>query len=816
LPKTLQHLNAKMTTHEIDTASLNDLLDILSDVEDYLSESEHEPESEPETDTEPEEPILPLKITKQVSALETTLTEHVTLNDLNCAIKYVEDGHDMVYDASTLDHGLFELQKYKNMKTHLETYRQKIVDDKVQVEYIKPKHGYGRVHPRGGLGLMSMPRQVRNALIGNRYCDFDLANAQPEMIRNVCRSNNIDCPAIDKYCLNRSQTLEEIAEKFKVSTKKAKKLMLRLCFFGKFDAWAKEMGVQSEGLLFIREFTDELQNIATIVRKHNPVLYEFARKKQEREKKNNALGCMFAFYLQEMELRVVESIYGVLKDTTDLTAESIIYENDGIKLLTSNVDAFGGLGRVLDCMNNALVDMGWTTLRFENKEIETDIDLSHYMPAVLADRAIIDELESANTYEAVKYRFEKNNFKVVSSVVFGCFIDGVLHFNNRKTMLERNEDLLYQEFDRKGNLVEVNFIKKWLTDPNKRKYDNVGAYPPHCPEPCPPTHFNLWEPFYAETIENFNYDAEAVDLYLNHLMSLCNHDQRMYEYMKLFIAHMFQRPGEKPGKMPIFVSSEGAGKGSFVAVLSRIIGKKRVIETANAKLLVGDFNSSLQGKYLVCLNELCKSQIEGNGGKMREFITDSEVQINRKGIDAKEMPSFHRCLGETNKKNPIKLTKDGRRFVLIPCSDELCKNYEYFKAYYSKLMNDDASCSIFQYFMNLPGADGFMQLDPPISDHQEELQALSESPVRLWFEQFVGEDHEQFKENPNVWTNKELYDRFNAWKTENGFKYEINSQALGCELMTMKLPGITKGKRTNKGVPKVIDFSILNEYFSTN
>lgn len=781
-------------------------------LDEFKAQSESESE---ETDEEVEEEessavVLPLAILKKQSRLETTLVEQVNMDDLKCAIKYVEDGHDMIYDSTSLDYGKLELQKYKNLKTHLETYKQKIdKNNDVRVEYIKPKHGYGRVHPRGGLGLMSMPRGIRNALIGNKYVDFDLANAQPEIIRNICRSNNIECPAIDKYCLNRSNTLQEIADKFSVSIKKAKKLMLRLCFFGTFEAWAREQGVNSGGLLFIHEFTDELRNIAKIIRQHNPVLYEFARKKQEREKKNNALGCMFAFYLQEIELRIIEDIYAKLKANTCLIDDSIVYENDGLKLLKSNVNKFGGNSAVLALMNDELINMGWSTLKFEDKEIETDINLAQYMPAVLEENERLNDLETSNSYEAVKYRFEKNCFKIMSPAVYGSTIDDELSIISESEFITTYRDIKYEGIDHKGRPERKKFINEWLDDPDKRKYDRIDTYPPYCGKECPPNHFNSWSPFRAESIKDFEYDDEAVQMFLDHLMILSGHETVMFDYLKLLIAHMFQRPGVKSGVMPIFVSPEGAGKGTMMTVLKNIIGENRALETANADNIVGQFNKLLIGKYLVSFNELSKSQFDGKGGIVREFITDDHVVINGKHSDHVKYRSFHRCFASANDNNPFQ-TKDGdRRARFYYCSTELIGNRRHFQKLRETLYTDNATASIYQYFMNIPNVDEFMLIDAPKSEKQKDVQEINTSPVSLWLEEFANQDNF----NKTSWTNKELLDSFVVWRDKNTFKYETNAQRLGYEILMLNIPGIARGKRTACGVPKVFDFPLITQHF---
>ncbi len=71
------------------------------------------------------------------------------------------------------------------------------------VKYGKPKHNWGRSFPYKSLGLSCFRKIVRNNnLINDYYYDFDLKNAQSEIIRLLCESNNIPCPiVIRRYCV---------------------------------------------------------------------------------------------------------------------------------------------------------------------------------------------------------------------------------------------------------------------------------------------------------------------------------------------------------------------------------------------------------------------------------------------------------------------------------------------------------------------------------------------------------------------------------------------------------------------------------------
>ena len=133
----------------------------------------------------------------------------------------------------------------------------------LRVNYKKPKHGWGRVFPQKSLGLTGFGKATRNTLIDGLYYDFDLENAQPCIIQNICKSNGIRCPNVDAYCADRDTVLNNIATAYGVERKPAKRLMLRLCFFGTFKGWCNELNVvDKKPLDFITNFERELRDIA--------------------------------------------------------------------------------------------------------------------------------------------------------------------------------------------------------------------------------------------------------------------------------------------------------------------------------------------------------------------------------------------------------------------------------------------------------------------------------------------------------------------------------------------------------------------------
>ena len=106
------------------------------------------------------------------------------------------------------------------------------------------------------------------------------------------------------------------------------------------------------------------------------------------------------------------------------------------------------------------------------------------------------------------------------------------------------------------------------------------------------------EPF----ILNVEYQ-DAVGFVLNHIKILCNNENEVYEYFIKWIAQMIQFP-EIKSICPTLISKEGAGKGSFIYLMQRMLGKNKVFETTDPSREVwGQFNGLMSDCFLVNLNE---------------------------------------------------------------------------------------------------------------------------------------------------------------------------------------------------------------------
>jgi hypothetical protein len=202
-----------------------------------------------------------------------TLGEYVPIERVTALMKSNLMGN--VWDENNYYAHRYSQLHHSNQTQQLQEYlklysnRNKVF----RVQYNRGKDGYGRAITKKALGLTAFAKNVRNSLIKDLYYDFDLSNAQPAIIKNLCENNTdfvIPCPCITDYINRREDILKEITDYYGVTRSKAKKLMLRLCFFGSVEQWKKDNNIVTlDDLQFPQMFRNELNQIANTIKSRN-------------------------------------------------------------------------------------------------------------------------------------------------------------------------------------------------------------------------------------------------------------------------------------------------------------------------------------------------------------------------------------------------------------------------------------------------------------------------------------------------------------------------------------------------------------------
>jgi hypothetical protein len=280
------------------------------------------------------------------------------------------------------------------------------------------------------------------------------------------------------------------------------------------------------------------------------------------------------------------------------------------------------------------------------------------------------------------------------------------------------------------------------------------------------------------------------------------------QYLIKWIGQMIQYPAIKT-ICPTIISKQGAGKGTLMRLIEKMMGKSKCLETTQPSRDVwGQFNSVMTNAFFVNLNELSKKDTVEVEGIFKGLITDPTLHINAKGINQVEINSYHRFLITTNKEDPIKTSEDDRRNLIIRSSDEMCGNKGYFKKLYELLDDEITIRTCYDYFKSIPNLDKFNEIEIPKTEYQSNLKRLELSPPEQFLIEMCGK-----KEGIVEMLSKELYDQFMSFTLAHNIEYSTTPLKFAVKLANLKINGFEKGRHTKKGETKMMDIDKIKKHF---
>lgn len=384
-----------------------------------------------------------------------------------------------------------------------------------------------------------------------------------------------------------------------------------------------------------------------------------------------------------------------------------------------------------------------------------------------------------------------------------------------------------------GHTTWSKFLVRWIKDPSIVLYKKMDMYS-HDKE-CPKNIFNLWKdfPFYKKETKWVDVSVErmiedqvgvfihtadsALQFVLNHLKVLVNHQEESYNYFQDLIGCWLQYPSVKTPLMS-FVSQEGAGKGTYADILRLLFGRDKVVSVSDADMLFGKFNGVLQNAFITIMNELDARELSRYDGRLKDYITDPTIVIQKKGHEPKEMNSNHHFIHFTNEENcPIQTSQSDRRKFIVRCSNELIGNTDYFKELRMLIEHQPMGQILHDYFMKRDVEQFKIECGSkiPITEFQAELREVRVDAVKEWIRHlaFSEEVKELYIDGFLTYNYVQCCSSFKMYCEAHQYRFMLDSSALGSRIFLLKLKGIEK-KRTNICRLVVFNRTILQEELS--
>ena len=215
--------------------------------------------------------------------------------------------------------------------------------------------------------------------------------------------------------------------------------------------------------------------------------------------------------------------------------------------------------------------------------------------------------------------------------------------------------------------------------PKRKSYKGVVFEPqvsfakPNEPELSDTEYFNLWEGYRYQPREGSWLRLRG------HLYDVvCNGDRVKFEYLMDWFAAKVQHPGMVGLPYLVFQSDPGAGKGIiFEHVFKPLFGEHALI-VEGLDRVTSNFNGLMAVNCLLCLNEALWGGNKQQIGALKALTTDPTRLLEKKYVDAIELPNTTSAFIFTNEKFPVPAEFHDRRYVFYEFNNQFADQASYF------------------------------------------------------------------------------------------------------------------------------------------
>ena len=293
-------------------------------------------------------------------------------------------------------------------------------------------------------------------------------------------------------------------------------------------------------------------------------------------------------------------------------------------------------------------------------------------------------------------------------------------------------------------------------------------------------------------------------IYPERIDNIPSKEELLYFFFS-WVSAIYHRPGINLSTIPCFFGIPGTGKSTIANIICELLGNSD--PNLNQKQTSGKFNSSLEGKILVCYNEV-KDSPNFYNDIIKSTITESTISIERKGIDAYKVQNITNAILMSNDGQPFRIDPNDRRLVVISGisieqNKQLSKNSDSIEQQNTKLHDEDPNlvdrmANIFAKIMPLIEVrTDILNSGSKFTTPAKSLMMEShQTPVERFFEDasvpFIKIDDTKTRTQLKRTSIKQLESLFKDWteqqdglsnvtsnysKTNQSFKNEINKLA---------------------------------------
>lgn len=310
----------------------------------------------------------------------------------------------------------------------------------------------------------------------------------------------------------------------------------------------------------------------------------------------------------------------------------------------------------------------------------------------------------------------------------------------------------------------------WLKSPKRRKFTCITF------DPTTTKHvgnsYNIWKGFARKPKQGSPF------MYWEHVRdNICSGNKTHYEYVRKWIAYVFQHPDE-PHTALVLCGSQGVGKNSFVEPLGILLGQHYVLLSSISEL-VSNFNYHLKNAVLIHANEALWGGNKKELGSVKAMITEQTCLIESKGKDRIMVKNFKHIILSSNEDWPVHIDADDRRFFVLRVSEAHKEDHTYFAKIQAELENGGYEGLLYDLLHE--DLVGFNPRQLPHSNEAFSIKLRStDSATRYIYEALCQGGSNLAGESYNDWqervSNNNIYEDYQGWCNQEEEKVVTKSQ----------------------------------------
>ena len=218
--------------------------------------------------------------------------------------------------------------------------------------------------------------------------------------------------------------------------------------------------------------------------------------------------------------------------------------------------------------------------------------------------------------------------------------------------------------------------KLWMKSKERRTYQGMIFDPSY----EGPDFFNLWQGFTVKPLLTppTSKAQKSLDVFKEHVIkNVAQNNMEHANWLFTWIAHIFQKPGEKPRTGLVLRGKKGVGKSAIFDCVATLLGE-HYLSVAGRRYITGNFNAHLEGKLLYVLEEAFWAKDKNADSILKDLVTNSYVQIERKGKESYSTRNLCRVVVVGNAQWLVDASVEERRYAVFEVTEGNIGDQDFF------------------------------------------------------------------------------------------------------------------------------------------